>query len=534
MAHVILLNDNAPVNIGTDDNPLYLNFQTRAAGVYAIASILRRNGYTVKVIDHVSRITFAGIKKIIQNNSENLLWVGLGTTFFNVRGHGLKSYQQKWSNSEELYFDQNIAEVSGVQLNAGKNFVKTSTELVWGSDEINNIANWCSEKYNIPLLIGGATVSNMVNGNFKNLAKNVHIIEGRGELAALTITKQLSLDPSSELALYVSNDSFDNVEFKWHGYQWTNDEDINSNEWLPIEVSRGCAFNCSYCNYDRRSRSDSYKNPKTLREELIKNYENFGVTKYILVDDLYNDDKDKVRILYDEVWSRLPFNPEWTSYMRLDMFWADPESIEIVKASGARNGSFGIETLHNIAGRKVGKGLGRERIIETLFQLKKNWGNDVIISAFFIAGLPDEPEESILDTIDWYRNSKLIDNARWSPLWITPPNHKHFVLKTSQISDDNNKYGISWIDDNIWINKQGVTLTRANETAAIGNSGYSIGGFGHYIELRNLGWSHEQVRKYICDKDPTAFLKDFSECSQTINNNITQRVKKYLVTQAKT
>jgi radical SAM superfamily enzyme YgiQ (UPF0313 family) len=527
MAQVILFSDNVPNNIGTDENPLYINYQTRAAGVYAIASHLRRSGYTVKVIEHISSLTFVGIKKIIQDNSQDLLWVGLGTTFFNFKGTGLPKYREAWATSNDLYFNNTILEF--IEAQSATNFLNTATELIWSSNEINIIAKWCYNKFKIPVLIGGAWVSGITQGNLTNLEPNVHIIPGRGESIALKITEILDRDPTSELPLFVNNDHYDNIDFKRHGYQWEHSDQVTADEWLPVEVSRGCAFNCAYCNYDRKSSFDNYKNPKTLRDELIKNYEKFGVTKYILADDLYNDSKDKVRRLYDEVWSKLPFKPEWASYLRLDMFWADPESIEIVKASGARAGNFGIETLHNVAGKKVGKGLGKERIIETLTQLKDNWRDDVIISACFIAGLPDEPEESILETIKWCSETKLLDSVKWSPLWITPPDHKKFVLKTHRITDDNEKYGITWLDDNIWINKQGITFRRANELATIANKNkFSVGGFGYYIEFRQLGWSHEKIVKYVRNTDDRDFLEDFNNSNFTTTNKINDVIKKNL------
>lgn len=526
MSHVILFNDNPPINIGVNKRPLYINYQTRAAGVYAIASFLRKHGYSVKVIDHISNITFAGIKKIIKDHSQDLLWIGLGTTFFNFKGTGLNDYRKVWAETQNLYFDNPIIDFACSTANT-INF-NTVTELIWSNHEINMIANWCKENYNIPVLIGGAWVSSIDNGNLHNLESNVYVIPGRSETVALEITKALSHNITADIPLFVSNDHFDNIEFKSHGYQWEDNDYINSTEWLPVEVSRGCAFNCAYCNYDRKSNFDNYKNPTTLREELIRNYEKFGVTKYILADDLYNDSKDKVRRLYDEVWSKLPFKPEWTSYMRLDMFWSDPESIEIVRASGARATSFGIETMHDLAGRKVGKGLGKQRIIETLTRIKKVWQDDIATQAYFIAGLPDEPEESILETIEWGRNTKLLDSIRWMPLWITPPDHKTFVLKTHQITDNNDKFGISWIDDHTWINKQGVTNSRANKLAAMGNSRYSVGGFGYYVELRQFGWSHEKIIKYARDTDPTEFLIDYDNCKHMAVDKIVTNTRKNL------
>ena len=229
-------------------------------------------------------------------------------------------------------------------------------------------------------------------------------------------------------------------------YNYKEYDYIEEDDWLLLEVSRGCAFNCAYCNYDRKSSFDSYRSPESLHSELIKNFELYGVTRYVLADDLYNDSKDKVRILYDKVWSKLPFKPEWTSYMRLDMFWSDPESAEIVKQSGARLGSFGIETLHNKAGSKVGKGLGKERILETLHRLKEVWKDEVLTFGFFITGLPDEPEESIIETTEWLAKTNLLYSHYSNPLWVTPPDHKRFVRTLNNISNNYDKFGIRWVE----------------------------------------------------------------------------------------
>ena len=86
MANVILFNDNLPNSLSGVESRFYMSYQTRAAGVYALASHLRRNGYTVKVIDHTSNLTLAGVKHVIKNNQQDLLWIGVGTTFFVFKG----------------------------------------------------------------------------------------------------------------------------------------------------------------------------------------------------------------------------------------------------------------------------------------------------------------------------------------------------------------------------------------------------------------------------------------------------------------
>jgi hypothetical protein len=177
------------------------------------------------------------------------------------------------------------------------------------------------------------------------------------------------------------------------------------------------------------------------------------------------------------------------------MFWADPESAEIILASGAKCGSFGIETLNNVAGKKVGKGLGKTRILETLTHLKEAWGDEIIINGNFVAGLPGEPVDSIIESIEWSISTDLIHSASWMPLFIAPPSLLHNKSNLSKIDSDNEKYGFTW-DKKTWKNNVGVTFTIADELIAEYYENeyqrYRIH-FGTYCDLRNLDLSHQEV-----------------------------------------
>jgi hypothetical protein len=522
MSNVILFTDNPPRNIGSESDPLIINYQTRTAGAYAIASHLRRLGYSVTVVDYCATLTFNGIKKIINDHKDNLLWVGLSTTFFSFLGAGINSYRCQWQESPDLFFNNVTKVLADIP---SRNDFKFGRDIIWSSQELNLIARYCQDGYQVPLVIGGAWTSSMKDGNLFGLEKNIHIVPGRAELFVEEFTLALKNKKYNDLPFIVNNDKFDNLDFKENTYLYSEQDNISSDEWLPLELSRGCAFNCLYCNYDRRSSIDSYKNPKTVYRELIRNYDKFGVTKFILMDDLYNDSKEKVRAMYNEVWSKLPFEPEWTSYMRLDMMWADPDSIKIIQDSGAKMGSFGIETLHPIAGKKVGKGLGRDRIIQTLEQLKETWHDDVLTHGYFITGLPDEPESSILDTIAWTSSTDLLHSIFYSPLWITPPFQKAIIPNPNNISKDTDKFNIRWLTDTNWINKHGVTFNRAKELATLGQKG-TIGTFGDYPEYRQTGWSHAKIAGF--SRDATSFLKELQDTAIIRSEKILYKVKKTL------
>jgi len=526
MAHAIIFVDRSPRTRDLDLTSLHY---THFAGAAKIASELRKDGKDVLIVPNCMNLSFAGIKQIIENNKKNLLWVGLSTTFMGIRveEQDREDYYNLWIKSPDAIMDIDF-------LVKKVNDTKTDV-LLWNAKVLGRISHLLASKYSVPFVIGGAYV-NLVDTRAPLAHPNMHVVKGYAESHTRELTRARLSDPKQEVPYIVNNDHYDNTEFKDSQIYWTDTDFIEPNDWLPIEIARGCAFNCAYCNYPRRGEFDSYRHAKSMREELIRNYETFGVTKYTLVDDLYNDSKDKVRFLYDEVWSRLPFNPEWISFMRLDMFWADPESAEIVMASGARYGGFGIETLNDQAGKRIGKGLGKKRIIETLTHLKQVWADQVLIGANMIAGLPFEPIESIHESIDWTMTTDLIHGASWQYLQLTPPNNNLIPINNlppdskNRIDSDFDKFGVKWLDRNNWINSAGVTNTMALEAIHRYKSPNPwYGRFSQYIyaDVRSGGLTHEQIVN-IHNGSVTEEIMDQQKI--VIKHRINQRLNKILTT----
>lgn len=499
MAHAIIFVDRAP---RTRDLDLTTMFYSHFAGAAKVASVLRKDNMKVLVVPNCLNLSLAGIKQILENNKENLLWVGLSTTLMatKLNREDVDDYYKLWLDSPDP-----IIEIDFLVKKVNEHLAEDV--MPWNSKVLGRISHLCGSKYKVPFIIGGPC-TNLVDTNSPLVHPNMHIVKGYAESYTHELTESMSSEPRGNVPFLVDNSTYDNTEFKDSQIIWTETDFISPNDWLPIEIARGCAFNCAYCNYPRRGTFDAYRHAASLRQELIRNYETFGVTKYMLVDDLYNDSRDKVRFLYDEVWSRLPFRPEWTSFMRLDMIWSDPDSAEIIKASGARYGGFGIETLHDQAGKKVGKGLGKKRIIETLTLLKEVWGDQVLVGACMIAGLPYEPLEHIKDSIDWTMNTDLLHGTTWQALSLTPPKHlqlpaannKRFAINLEEnrnrIDSDFDQYGIKWVDHSNWINSVGVSKAQAIDVVKrYKPSNPWSGKFNQFIyaDTRSMGLSHEEI-----------------------------------------
>jgi hypothetical protein len=519
MANIILFTDRSPLTHSIDENFYLFERYSRPAGAYKIASTLRKHGYSVIVVPNCLRLSLTSIKEFIRQNSKDLIWVGLSTTFLTVKSPFVNDYREIWKSTNDRYVDLSILK--------NEYYVQMSvpTLLAWGTDELKLISKFISLNYNAKLCLGGTWVSHVKNGSIDVDSAEVHIITGMSEDYTVEMTHALSKNQDIPYQLSSINGE---VDFKRSVIDYTANDIINSDEWLTLEVSRGCAFKCAYCTYDHKGKADTTKYTQTLKDEILKNYEYWGVTKYHLLDDLYNDSDYKIKLLYDEVWSALPFQPEWISYLRLDLLWSNPESAEWIKASGCKLGSFGIETLHDQAGKKVGKGLGKTRILETLENLKNVWGNDVLVTALMIAGLPGEPYEHIVETMHWLKRTDLIHSYKYAPLWVTPPEHKPFALKQNSMSDDYEKYQLSWGPDG-WVNNVGVNFKMVSDLVSTDDKNYVSKFFPvdliEYPELRFLGHKHKDLVNRNLN---TNILIDIKNQNYKINNLVEERLEKIL------
>ena len=147
---------------------------------------------------------------------------------------------------------------------------------------------------------------------------DAHYIKGNAEVPVAQMHQRFR-KKNFTLEGLSTNEEYDYNGFKTSFIEYNKNDHVTPNEWLPIEISRGCAFKCKFCNYDMKDTRDNYVDAKTLKENLIRQFEKWGTTKFTIMDDLYNDNYDKVKDLYENCWSQLPFKPELGGYLRLDL-----------------------------------------------------------------------------------------------------------------------------------------------------------------------------------------------------------------------
>jgi radical SAM superfamily enzyme YgiQ (UPF0313 family) len=135
------------------------------------------------------------------------------------------------------------------------------------------------------------------------------------------------------------------------------------------------------------------------------------------MDDTVNESSSKIERLAT-LAEKLPFKFEWLGYNRLDVIGVNRHTIELLKLSGLKSTYFGIESFHPEASSCLGKGWNGKYGKDFLLELKDTWKDDISITCSFIAGLPHETEESLLDTQEWLIENKVADNWFFLQLFL--------------------------------------------------------------------------------------------------------------------
>ena len=229
----------------------------------------------------------------------------------------------------------------------------------------------------------------------------------------------------------IRHDEFaqDGFDFKYSYTDYDDSSFIASNEVLGLELARGCRFKCKFCSYPligQKKVSDYIKDPDVVREELIRNYERFGTTRYSIMDDTFNDSMQKLE-LYHEVFTSLPFKIRFWCFLRADLLVLMPRQAQLLAEMGMDTCFMGFESFNHESAKSIGKGMDPQRIKDMLKELKQTHFKDVRVTGSFIIGLPFETHSTIKEHwYDYLKENNDLDSVFTVPLFISNKNHPNW------------------------------------------------------------------------------------------------------------
>ena len=383
------------------------NSASRSHGVFRIANELRSHGYKCQVIDYFFSFTEEEIDQVCKKFiSKNTAIVAFSSTFW---------FKHTYFPNNNDFFKQKISQVI--------DYVRTNypnTKIICGGTQSINL----SKMFNFDSVFHGYSDKSIID-------------------YVKTIKDQI----------FIYDPKVDNFDFTKSQTLYRPEDLIDSDSTLVLEIARGCIFKCKFCAFplNGKKKLDFIKDPDILRDELIQNYDKWGVNTYIISDDTFNDSTDKLRIIH-KVFTQLPFKIRFTCYLRLDLLNAFPEQISLLKEMGIAGTFCGLETLNHKTAKAIGKGIVPDVSKSILKDLKlKYWGNDVNITLGIITGLPYETYQSIDQMIDWINDvdNCLVDSIRPIQLLLYKPEEN---IWTSEFERNAKDYGYTILENGHWSN----------------------------------------------------------------------------------
>jgi hypothetical protein len=452
--------------IFTDTNQTHGVF--KSIGPSKISYVLRQHGFTCLIIDLATHFTIDELLTIILRCvSSRTLFVGISSTFI-LRLPGPLRLLQLTPDEENRF-------VQGIRA------VNKSCKIVLGGSQATPNTTHKHIDYSI---LGYAEAS--------ILSLAYHLRDGTAlKYSHKNINGVIVIDDR-----FGKDYPFTDSNFSWDSF------DVANYTVLPIEIARGCIFNCRFCSYplNGKKQLDFLKPEEAIYSELLDNYERFGITNYSFIDDTFNDSDFKLDMML-RVVKRLPFRPRFWAYLRLDLITTRPDSIAKLYDIGLQSTYFGIETLNRKTGMIIGKGYDRTKQIKMIEQIRTAYGNDIIMHGSFIVGLPHESVKSVNSTADaLFDGSIPLHSYIFSGLHISKPGPT--IL--SDISKNYAKYGyeeliesdtsvFKWKNEHMTIDEAYAMADDFNRRGHASDrfhvSGQSATG------LRNLGCSEDYVRE---------------------------------------
>ena len=182
-----------------------------------------------------------------------------------------------------------------------------------------------------------------------------------------------------------------------------NDLDADAIDWslLPaglarptaqMRISRSCPFACSFCRYPALAGPSTLTGIPAIEREMRQLREG-GATTLILVDDTPNVPaprfKQMLRMMID---GRLGWS--WFSNFRCSN--ADPETYDLLQASGCRGVFLGIESGDQAVLDNMRKQASVEKYRDGIRRLKER---GILTYASFVVGFPGETRDTALRTL---------------------------------------------------------------------------------------------------------------------------------------
>jgi anaerobic magnesium-protoporphyrin IX monomethyl ester cyclase len=201
---------------------------------------------------------------------------------------------------------------------------------------------------------------------------------------------------------------------KLYGFPWGYNLPLFSYVRVPgatMITSRGCPFQCSYCDRSVFKRGYRYNSAAYIYEHMKHLHTRFGVRHVNIYDDLFTANRNRIT----ELCGRLIENPLGMQFnCAVRAGYTDRDLLRRLREAGCLMVSLGIESADPEMLQRHKAGVTLEQVRETVAMIQVE---GLRAKGLFMMGLPGETEESIRRTSDFILSLGLDDMnmAKFTP-----------------------------------------------------------------------------------------------------------------------
>lgn len=291
------------------------------------------------------------------------------------------------------------------------------------SEHISEFCDWAKDTWpSIKLIYGSMTYPTFD-------CKSVdYFVVGYGEKALLDLIKSfdsggpIAFDPKwfGEKKVIIANDTYPAFPMPSLIVKYELRDYIESWEWLTTELSRGCKFNCKFCNFPILGvKEDHSRTSDDFDYQMRDAYDKFGVANYYVADETVNQDKAMME-RFASVVDNFDFDLRMHGFIRADLLVNNEDTWDPIIRLGLHGHHYGVETFNKKAGTVIGKGMDPAKLQEGLLKVKKYFSDRVLYRGqiSMIAGLPHETRESWEAGVQWLHTNWKGENMNFNVLEI--------------------------------------------------------------------------------------------------------------------
>ena len=387
----------------------------RQPAPYKLRTIARDAGYNIKAIDYGQEFSSDEITQVLENLvTKDTLFIGVSCQHFVPNSPNLsKIYNAMFNFRAKSEHNPQLA-VGGFKIILARN-LWMEWDWVFSGYVDHDFIQW------LHYLSGKPNDFKWKSMLMNHNGKEVNYKHVLGNDNPKNFTKEIT----------------DNMEI-----EWLEEDQIQSYEALPVEISRGCRFVCDYCEYPLlRSKQKEFDGIRaSLSRQLATNKEKWGVTNYWFDDFTYNSHQGKLT-LTDNIIKDIGFKIKFSTFIRPELIVAYPEQQQQLVEQGLNGVAFGMETGSEPARHSISKGGNLSKINEAAAYMNKISNGQTSFLYLMMLGIPDQTIKDMENDRKYVQEAEHIDNFEFNSFWMSENNGGDFTVNESLISKDPDKYG---------------------------------------------------------------------------------------------